>query len=235
MSENKDRILQIKEELGVDETLAGLFLRYYELLVCENEKTNLTAITQFDEVLTKHFKDAKALLNHVNIDKGMKVADLGSGAGLPSIALAICASEGEFHSVESVGKKTRFQEMVIKELDLHNIFVENYRIEDFARKKEFRESFDLVCARALAPLRVLIEYALPLLKVGGVFAAYKSGTPEEEILEAENALKILGGELVSVKKFEIDENSRSLVFIEKKKHTDEKYPRKAGIPTKKPL
>lgn len=224
---------KIFEEFDIEltEKQAEKLEKYYELLIEWNEKFNLTAITERRDVYIKHFVDS--LLFYKELKCG-KLLDVGSGGGLPAVPLAIVNEDLSVTMLEATGKKCEFLEEVIKELELKNARVINGRAEELAKNAGFRESFDICTARAVARLNLLCEYCLPLVKKGGIFAAFK-GNGEEELIEAENAIKLLGGKLKEVKKRDLEGAERELILIEKVSLTPEKYPRANGRIRKNPL
>ena len=207
------------------------FEKYYELLVFYNEKFNITAITEKSEVYKKHFVDSV-----LGVDKvcGQTLIDIGSGGGFPAIPIKIVKEDISLTMLEATGKKCEFLKTVVKELGLNNVTVVNGRAEDLAKKEEYREKFDVCTARAVARLNSLCEYCMPFVKVNGTFVAYK-GDSKEEVVESQNAIKILGGKIKEVVEYNLDDASRSLVCIEKIKNTDKKYPRGNGKERKNPL
>lgn len=224
---------KIFEEFDIEltEKHAEKLEKYYELLIEWNEKFNLTAITEKRDVYIKHFVDS--LLFYKELKCG-KLLDVGSGGGLPAVPLAIVNEDLSVTMLEATGKKCEFLEEVIKELELKNARVINGRAEELAKNAGFRENFDICTARAVARLNLLCEYCLPLVKKGGIFAAFK-GNGEEELIEAENAIKLLGGKLKEVKKRDLEGAERELILIEKVSLTPEKYPRANGRIRKNPL
>lgn len=207
------------------------FEKYYELLIYYNGKFNLTAITEKKEVIIKHFIDS-ALGKKFII--GKRFIDIGAGGGFPSVPVKIFKEDCELVMVEATGKKCEFLKTVVKELDLKKTEVINSRAEDLAKEKEYRESFDHCVARAVARLSTLCEYCLPFVKTGGSFIAYK-GDAEQEIREAERAVKILGGRIKTVENYKLGDAKRALIQIEKIRPTEKNYPRGNGKERKKPL
>lgn len=214
------------------------FMSYYRLLIEKNKVMNLTSITEFEEVVEKHFIDSLMLVKAVDLEKKeYKVLDLGTGAGFPGIPLKIAYPELELILVDSLNKRINFLSEVIEKLQLNNIVAIHARAEEIGKQKEYREQFDYCVSRAVANLSTLAEYCVPFVKIGGSFISYKSGKAEEEIENAKNAIKILGGKIENVVEFSLPgtEVGRSLVVIQKKKETAKKYPRNAGKPSKEPL
>lgn len=207
------------------------FEKYYEILVSYNQKVNVTALKEKEEIYVKHFVDSV-----VNVDKlvGKTLIDVGSGGGFPGIPIKILRDDIEVILLEATGKKCDFLNIVIKELNLKNIKVINARAEDLSKKEEYREKFEICTARAVARLNSLSEYVLPFTSVGGYFIAYKTGE-KEEIEQAQNAIKTLGGKLETVLEYELYGNKRSMIFIKKIKNTDKKFPRGNGKERKNPL
>lgn len=208
------------------------FETYYDLLISFNKMFNLTAITEREEVFVKHFADSVSGIAFID---GEKLIDVGSGGGFPAIPLKIVNKNLNLTMLEATGKKCEFLKTVCEKLNLKNTTVINGRAEELSQKSEFRESFDCCTARAVARLNILAEYCLPFIKVGGKFVCYKSALTDEELLESKNALKVLGGEVESVNKFDLNGQSRSIIVIKKVKPTDKKYPRSNANIRKKPL
>ncbi len=206
------------------------FIKYQEMLIETNKKFNLTSIDDPEEIKIKHFEDSLTIKNYIN--KGMKVLDIGSGAGFPGIPLRI-EKDFDLTLIDSVNKKVKFMNEVIEELGLENTRAIHVRAEDFA--KDNREKFDLVISRAVANLSTLSEYALPFLKVGGIFIAMKGPKAEEEYKDAQNALKILGGELINIDTIDLHGNTRKNILIKKVRSTKKKYPRGKNQAKKNPL
>ena len=227
------------QEMGVtlNEHQIKQFYDYYELLIHWNTMVNLTAITEQKEVVTKHFSDSLALVKAVPdlAEKEYTLIDVGTGAGFPGIPLKIAFPNLELVLADSLNKRIKFLNQVIDELELKDITAVHARAEELGRNKDYREQFDVCVSRAVANLSSLSEYCIPFVKVGGKFISYKSGSIEEEVAEAKKAVFVLGGKVTDVYKFDLYEQKRSFVVIDKEKHTPKAYPRKAGTPTKEPL
>lgn len=210
---------------------------YYEMLAEKNKVMNLTAITKFEDVIDKHFLDSLSVARFVNLSENLSVLDLGTGAGFPGLPLKIMFPNLSFTLVDSLNKRILFLDEVIKELGLTGIKTIHGRAEDLAREPVYREKFDLCVSRAVANLASLSEYCLPFVKPGGMFISYKSSGIEEELSRAEKAILLLGGKVKEVPSFCLEDTQigRSLVMIEKEKKTPKAYPRKSGVPVKKPL
>ena len=227
------------EELGIalNDTQKQQFIAFYEYLAEKNKVMNLTGITEFQEVLVKHFLDSLACVKAVDIKKVKRMMDVGTGAGFPGVPLKIAFPHLEACLLDSLKKRVNFLEETFDLLKLTDITAVHGRAEEYAKNKAYRESFDLCVSRAVSNLATLSEYCLPYVKVGGSFISYKSGTVQEEAEQAEKAVKILGGKIRDVVYFSLPDSEiqRSLVVIEKVKSTSGKYPRKAGTPLKEPL
>lgn len=227
------------KELGItlDEIQKKQFTDFYEYLVEKNKVMNLTGITEFQEVLVKHFLDSLACVKTVDMNKINRIMDIGTGAGFPGVPLKIAFPHLEACLLDSLKKRVNFLEETFALLKLEDITAIHGRAEEFAKNKVYREQYDLCVSRAVSNLATLSEYCLPYVKVGGHFISYKSGTVQEELQQAEKAVKILGGKIQDVVYFNLPDSEiqRSLVVIEKIKTTSGRYPRKAGTPLKEPL
>ncbi len=227
------------EELGVvlDDAQREQFLLYYKRLMEWNERMNLTAITDWEDVVTKHFLDSLCLVKAVPDLKGQRVLDLGTGAGFPGIPLKIAFPELSVVLMDSVGKKLLFLDALIGEMDLADVTTVHGRAEDLAHEQAYRQRFDLCVSRAVAKLAVLVEYGLPFIRIDGLFIAYKSGDVEEECAQAKTAAFLLGKTTEQVVTYTLPgtEEARSLVCFTKKEGSPRAYPRKAGTPARDPL
>lgn len=203
---------------------------YSDYLIEVNSHTNLTSITDPEEIKIKHFEDSLSVLPYIK--EGNKILDIGAGAGFPGIPLRI-EKNFDLTLVDSVNKKVNFMNEVIDKLDLSNARAIHTRAEDFA--KENRESFDVVVSRAVANMSTLSELCLPFLKVGGIFIALKGPRADEELEAAQNAIKILGGQVKEIERFKIDDNDRVNIIVEKIHPTKKKYPRGKNQAKKNPL
>lgn len=236
-------IEQFKETLQVhgitlsDEQLKQ-YDTYYRLLVEWNDKVNLTAIVEKEEVYLKHFYDSITPSFYIDINKIKTVCDVGAGAGFPSIPLLIAFPHLHVTIVDSLNKRINFLQLLVNELGLSKqVQLIHGRAEDVGRDKEIRETFDLVTARAVARTNVLLEYCLPLTKVNGLFLALKGQYLEDEHRESQKAISILGGKFMNKHSFylPLEDSERNIIEFHKIKRTPKAYPRKAGTPAKKPI
>lgn len=236
---NTTQFIKDAENLGVNLTDCQVkqFLVYYEMLAEWNEVMNLTAITDYDDVMKKHFIDSLSLVKAYDVSQERSVIDVGTGAGFPGLALKIAFPNLQVTLLDSLNKRIQFLNEVIEKLNLSHVETIHGRAEDFARPEKLREQFDLCVSRAVANLSVLSEYCLPFVKVGGQFISYKSEKILEEMNGAKKAISILGGRVKNQVEFELPDSDiyRNLFVIEKMKNTPKKYPRKAGLPAKEPL
>lgn len=227
------------KELGItlDEIQKKQFTDFYEYLVEKNKVMNLTGITEFQEVLIKHFLDSLACVKAVDMSRIKRIMDIGTGAGFPGVPLKIAFPHLEACLLDSLKKRVNFLEETFQLLKLENITAIHGRAEEYAKNKQYRETYDLCVSRAVSNLATLSEYCLPYVKTGGYFISYKSGTVQEEVEQAQKAVKILGGKIQDIVYFQLPDSEiqRSLVVIEKIKATPGRYPRKAGTPLKEPL
>lgn len=229
-------------KIDAEDTDLNAFRQYYRLLTEWNNVMNLTAITDEREVYVKHFLDSLAVnivFEELNITRrdSLRVIDVGTGAGLPGIPLKIVFPEFHVTLLDSLNKRISFLNEVISSLQLDNTEAVHGRAEDYAHRSEYRESFDLCVSRAVANLAVLAEYCIPYVKPGGYFIAYKSGGVDAEAEGAANAVKLLGAKVEKLKKLTLPgtDIERSFVVIKKLTGTAKKYPRKAGLPSSRPL
>ena len=213
------------------------FDKFYELLVEWNKVMNLTGITEYEEVNEKHFVDSLSIVKALDMKSVKSVIDVGTGAGFPGIPLKIAIPHLKVVLLDSLNKRINFLNTVIAELGLTDIKTIHGRAEDYAKQTEYREKFDLCVSRAVANLSTLSEYCLPYVSADGLFVPYKSGEIDEELENSKKAVKILGGKIENVVKFQLPgtEIGRSFVKIRKISNTNKKYPRKAGLPAKEPL
>ena len=227
----------VKEKVGIEltELQKEQYNKYYNLVVEWNQKINLTAITEEEEFYTKHFFDSISLAFYKDYSNIESICDVGSGAGFPSIPLKILYPNLKVTIVDSLNKRIKFLNIVKDELGLTDCNFVHARAEEFGQNKEYRESFEIVTARAVARLNVLAELCLPLVKKDGYFLSLKAQKAEEETKEAINAIKLLGGKLEQDLEFDIEGEERHILEIRKAKETHNKYPRKAGTPNKKPI
>lgn len=224
-------------EIELSEKQMEQFLMYYELLVEKNKVMNLTAITEFDDVVVKHFLDSLSLVMAVEPEDLETMIDVGTGAGFPGIPLKIAFPHLKITLMDSLRKRVDFLNEVILKLGLKNIKAVHGRAEDLAKEPKYREKYDLCVSRAVAALPILAEYCIPFVGVGGLFISYKAKEADEECKSAERAVETLGGVMADVILFSLPNSDldRTLVVIEKEMNTPKTYPRKAGLPEKKPL
>lgn len=225
--------------ISITEKQEQQFLNYYHLLLDWNSRVNLTGITEYPDVMRKHFLDSLCLVQLSDIDKDHihRVIDVGTGAGFPGIPLKIVFPDLQLVLLDSLNKRIKFLDTLKDELGLKNVTAVHGRAEEYGQKKEYREQFDLCVSRAVANLAVLSEYCIPFVRTGGDFVAYKSGKIQEELKDSQKSIDLLGGKIREKKDFTIPETdiTRSLIHIKKICATPGKYPRKSGIPGKTPL
>ena len=231
--------LILKEKLkniniDIKEEQIKKFYNYMNLLTEWNEKINLTAITEPNEVILKHFIDSLTILKYLENNK--KIIDVGTGAGFPGIPLNIIDEENKYTLLDSLNKRIKFLDEVIEKLELRNIEAIHSRVEEAGKSKEYREKYDIAVSRAVASLNILAEYLLPLVKVGGICICMK-GSNTDEIQNANNALEVLGGKIEKIENIKLPDSdiTRNIIIIRKIKNTSNKYPRKAGTPSKEPI
>nr|WP_312576665.1 16S rRNA (guanine(527)-N(7))-methyltransferase RsmG [Sedimentibacter sp.] len=223
--------------LSYDRNKNEKFEKYKELLKDWNQKINITAIKNDEEIYIKHFLDSIIIINNNMESEKKSIIDVGTGGGFPGIPLKIANINYEVTLLDSLRKRIDFLSIVVKELGLDGVNLVHGRAEDFGQNEKYREKFDICVSRAVAPLNILSELCIPFVKIGGYFAAYKSENISEEIENSENAIIKLGGKIKEIKEIRIPSSNiiRKIVIIEKVKSTDKNYPRKAGKPNKDPL
>ena len=236
-----DKFLRQLESLNIelDREQQEKFHQFYELLVEWNKVMNLTAITELEDVIYKHFIDSLSLVMAVKEigERESNLIDVGTGAGFPGIPLKIIFPKISVVLLDSLNKRVRFLHEVIEKLNLTEIEAVHGRTEDFGQDRIYREKFDYCVSRAVANMATLAEYCIPFVKTGGVFVAYKSGKIQEEMERGKKAVEIFGGEVVNIEKFVLagTDAERELVVVKKVRKTDKRYPRKAGVPGKEPI
>lgn len=227
------------EKLGLtfDENKYNKFMKYKSMIQEWNEKINLTTITEDSEIIQKHFIDSINIFNFKILKNSKNIIDVGSGAGFPGIPIKIVNSDIKVVLLDSLNKRINFLDKVIKELELKDIKTIHGRAEDFAKDKNYREKFDIATSRAVANMTVLSEFCMPYVKVGGYFLALKGPTIEQELNDSRNAIGTLGGKIQDIIKVDMEDSEmhHNLVVIKKMRATDMRYPRKAGMVTKKPI
>lgn len=221
--------------INLDDTALERFDKYAQMLVETNKTLNLTAITEPNEILYKHFIDSLSLLSVVELKQSAKVIDVGTGAGFPGVVLLIARPDLKMTLMDGTNKRLNFINDVLNEIGLEAEILHS-RAELAGKEPKYREQYDLVTARAVANMNTLSEYCLPFAKVGGIFAPMKAAKADEELLQAENAVKLLGGKIKEVKHLNIDNcGERCIIITEKISHTPPKYPRASAQISKKPL
>lgn len=225
------------QKLGIDITnqQAEKFYLYTNTLLEWNEKINLTAITEKNEIIKKHFIDSLTINKY--IDENASIIDVGTGAGFPGIPLKIIRDDVDVTLLDALNKRINFLNEVIEQNELTNIETIHARAEEAGKNKKLREGFDITTSRAVAPLNILVEYLLPLTKIGGKCICMKGSNAKEEIENSKNAINILGGKLENIEELELPNSDikRTIIVIKKEKNTPSKYPRKAGTPSKMPI
>ena len=234
----KEILKKATSEIGINlnDTQLDKFQKYYEILIERNKVMNLTAITEVNDVVTKHFVDSISLINYFDLNN-KKIFDVGTGAGFPGIPLAIILENTEFTLMDSLNKRINFLNDVIELCELNNVTTIHSRAEDLGRNVEYREKFDICVSRAVANLSTLLEYCIPFVKVGGSFISYKSGDVDEEIVASKSSQDKLSCIIDKKISFTLNgtDMSRSFVKFDKKGILSKKYPRQAGKPKKEPL
>ena len=233
MGTNKMKLFGIE----LSELQKNQFNRYYDLLIEWNDKINLTAITDKKDVIKKHFEDSLSITSVIDMNDIDSVIDVGTGAGFPGIPLKIVFPSLKLTLLDSINKRINFLNTVVDELGLSDVTALHGRAEEIGRNASYRESFDLCVSRAVANLSTLSEFCLPFVKIGGYFVSYKSEKADDEYKDAENAITLLSGGNVRIEDVIIPDTdlTRKMIIIEKIEKIDDKYPRRAGVPLKKPL
>jgi len=237
--DNKVILYEGLRELGIEtnEEIIEKLLLFKDIMLEWNEKINLTAITEEREVFIKHFLDSATCISTGYIKNGMKVIDVGTGAGFPGVPVKIMQGDIYITLLDSLNKRINYLREAVDRLGLRDVQLLHARAEEGGNNKAHREMYDVVLSRAVASMNVLCEYCLPFAKVGGVFICQKGPDVTEELKEAEKAIKELGGELVEIKQFTLpySDISHNIIIIRKAVHTPTKYPRKPGKPSSNPI
>ncbi len=232
----KEQLYNSAKEIGIelDETAVERFCIYFDFLIEYNKKVNLTAITDADGVLKKHFIDCLAFMNYLDIPKSAAVCDIGTGAGFPGVVLKIARPDIEITLIDSLNKRCVFLNQLLEKLSLEGEVL-HLRAEEAGKDKNLRERFDIVTARAVSAINVLAELSLPLVKPGGIWAPLKGPSLADELELAKNGISILGGKLLDVCEYSLFENQRTIPIFKKISQTPTKYPRVHGKIAKNPL
>ena len=236
-----DKMMSGAEALGINlsENQIKQFYQYYSQMITWNQVMNLTAITEMNDVISKHFIDSLSLIRVVPelAESQVSIIDVGTGAGFPGIPLKIAFPNLKVTLLDSLNKRIKFLNEVVDSLGLTEVRTIHGRAEDFGKNPDYREQYDYCVSRAVANISTLSEYCLPFVRIDGCFIPYKSGKVDEELEQGKRAIKILGGEIEKLDRFSLigAEGERTLVLIRKKSKTAKKYPRKAGLPSKEPL
>ena len=228
-------LTKLMDKLNIEEAdaKADVLIRYMEKVLQWNEKVNLTAITDREEFVQKHLVDSLLCAETLEFTESSSICDVGTGGGFPGVPLAVCYPEKEFVLMDSLAKRIKIVQQICDELSIKNVRAVHGRAEDLARTEDYREAFDLCVSRAVANMRVLSEYCIPFVRVGGSFIAYKGADCESEIDDSKEAIRRLGGGETEIRK--LPHLGHSLVIIKKVSPTPKTYPRKAGTPARKPL
>lgn len=237
IEEFSDKIIKklIYLDMNINNSQVLELYKYMQLLIEWSEKINLTAIKEPDEIIIKHFIDSLTINKYIK--KGSSLIDIGTGAGFPGIPIKITREDISVTLLDSLNKRIKFLEEVIKNLNLENIVTIHSRAEDLGKDKKYRQQFEYATSRAVAPLNYLLEYMLPYIKVGGICICMKGSNINNELIEAENAISKLGGKIEKIENIRLPETDieRNIVIVKKIKDTPNQYPRKAGIPKKQPI
>lgn len=228
-------LTKLMDKLNIEEAdaKADVLIRYMEKVLQWNEKVNLTAITDREEFVQKHLVDSLLCAETLEFTESSSICDVGTGGGFPGVPLAVCYPEKEFVLMDSLAKRIKIVQQICDELGIKNVRAVHGRAEDLARTEDYREAFDLCVSRAVANMRVLSEYCIPFVRVGGSFIAYKGADCESEIDDSKEAVRRLGGGETEIRK--LPHLGHSLVIIKKVSPTPKTYPRRAGTPARKPL
>ena len=228
-------LTKLMDKLNIEEAdaKADVLIRYMEKVLQWNEKVNLTAITDREEFVQKHLVDSLLCAETLEFTESSSICDVGTGGGFPGVPLAVCYPEKEFVLMDSLAKRIKIVQQICDELSIKNVRAVHGRAEDLARTGDYREAFDLCVSRAVANMRVLSEYCIPFVRVGGSFIAYKGADCESEIDDSKEAIRRLGGGETEIRK--LPHLGHSLVIIKKVSPTPKTYPRRAGTPARKPL
>ena len=232
----KEIILKLNEiNINIDEKTGESFYKYTKLLLEWNEKINLTAITDMNDIILKHYVDSLTINKY--IEEGKEIIDIGTGAGFPGIPLKILNPNNKFILVDSLNKRINFLEEVKKEINLNKIEMVHARVEDLAKNEQYRENVDIAVSRAVANLSTLLEYMLPFVKEKGLCICMKGPNINEELKKNKKAIDVLGGKIETIKNIRLPDSDmeRNIVVLRKIKSTPNKYPRKAGTPAKQPI
>ncbi|TAH64157.1 MAG: 16S rRNA (guanine(527)-N(7))-methyltransferase RsmG [Gottschalkiaceae bacterium] len=236
---NKEVIYQGLKELGIEVSMPVIdkLLIFKDIMLEWNEKINLTSITDERDIYVKHFLDSATCLSTGYIKSGMRVIDVGTGAGFPGIPVKIIKNDIKITFLDSLNKRINYLKEVVQKLELDDTVLIHGRAEETGNNKSHRESYDVVLSRAVASMNILCEYCLPFVKVGGVFLCQKGPNVEEELKEAEKAINVLGGKLIEIRKYKLPFSDiiHNVIIIEKEVHTPTKYPRKPGKPSVNPI
>lgn len=233
----KNKMIELSKKINVqlnDEQIKKYF-EYMTLLLDWNEKINLTAITEVDDVILKHFIDSMTIFKYIENEES--IIDVGTGAGFPGIPIAIMKKDVKITLLDSLNKRINFLNEVCCELKINNVETIHGRAEEIGKNKEHREKYDIAVSRAVANMSTLSEYLIPLVKIGGKCICMKGSEIEQELEQAKFAIKELGGKIEKVEKFTLPDSDmeRNIIIIKKIKETSNKYPRKAGMPSKDPI